>query len=182
MTLLAVHTAPAALVTLAEAKAQARVDDEDFDAQLTLMCNAASRVLDGPYSMTGRCFAAQTWNCTLAGLPTAAIIPVPGASEVAAVTYYDADNVSQTLDVGDYYRVTAIDRGLLLESDVSLPATYARADAVTFQVSNDDNIPDDIKHAALLLISAWFDDRSVGDIPPGVEALVGLHKVGWVGS
>ncbi len=179
---LTVHTAPASLVTLAEAKAQARVDGSDFDDQLTFMCSAASRVVDGPFSMTGKCFAAQAWNYTVSAFAPSIGIPVPGATTVAAITYFDAANSSQSMTVADYYRVSSSDRGLLLESDIGLPQTYSRADAVTIRVSNTTSVPDDIKHAALLLVGAWFDDRSVGAVPAGVDALVSLHKVGWLGS
>lgn len=182
MSYLTVHTAPAAIITLDEAKAQARVDGTDFDDQLTMMCSAASRVVDGPFSMTGRCFAAQAWNYTMPGFPSSCMVPVPGATSIAAISYFDADNAPQSLTEGDYYRVSVNDRGLLLESDIGLPQTYARADAVTFRAANSDNVPDDIKHAALLLVASWFDDRSIGAVPAGVDALVGLHKVGWVAS
>ena len=50
------------------------------------------------------------------------------------------------------------------------------------------DVPENLRHAILLLVSHWFHNReAVGEkklheVPVGISSLVGLSKSGWVGA
>lgn len=186
------NTGPADLVTDAEAKLQARVDGTDEDDAIAIYISSATSLIDGPESMTGRCFGSQTWDYISPCLPRSFVIPVPGAVSVSSVSYYDADDTEQSLAVDTYYRVIPVDSGLLLElkDGASLPVTHRRIDAATFTVSAGGTVPDDIKHAALMLIAHWYNSReavdtsaaSIADLPFAVSCLLDRYRIGWVSA
>lgn len=50
------------------------------------------------------------------------------------------------------------------------------------------DVPENLRHAILLLVSHWFHNREavsekkLHEVPVGIESLVGLSKCGWVGA
>lgn len=182
--ILRVNSAGSDLVSLTEAKAQTRVTSSNEDTLLGDYVSAASSMIDGPEGMAGRAFAAQTWDYILPRLPDSFLIPVPGATSVSAASYYDTDDVNQSLTVATYYRVIERDDGLLLElkDGVQLPEAYQRTDAATFTVSAGGTIPEHIKHAALVTVATWFDHREMGEVPMAAQQLINRDRAGWVGA
>ena len=78
MTLAPVRTvAPVAdLVSLAEAKAQCRVDDSDSDVLMTALIKAATDHLDGYSGVLGRALITQTWAVDFGGFSDLIRLPV----------------------------------------------------------------------------------------------------------
>lgn len=181
---LRVNSAPSGLVSLVEAKAQTRVDAGADDALLSDYILAATAAIDGPLAMAGRAFGAQTWDYILPAFYGRIVVPVPGASAVSSSSYYDTDDASQSITLSDYYRVIIRDNGLLLErkDGIATPETYTRTDAVTITVTAGGDVPEHIKHAALLTIANWYEAREMGDVPEAAKTLVNLDRNGWFGG
>lgn len=181
---LRLNTAPGNLVTVDEVKAQTRIDVTAEDGLLGDYIAAASGAIDGPLGMTGRAFGSQSWDYVMERFCTKFTIPVPGATSVTGLTYYDADDAEQTLTAGDYFYVIPKDDGLLLQlkDGVALPTTKRRDDAVTITVAAGGTVPEHIKHAALLTVASWYENREAGDVPVAAHNLIGLDRVGWAKS
>lgn len=189
--------APTALVTLDEVKAQCVISHADDDALLTRLISAASDFLDGPDARIGRALVTQTWEVDFGPLSGSARLNLPVAPLIAlsGVTYYDRDNVQQTMTAGSEVLLYADnDRAYITPAlQASWPAMYNRPDAftVTFTAGYGpaSDVPENIRHAALALISHWYENRdavSVGntasEVPMLVDALIDKDRLGWVGS
>lgn len=181
---LRVVTAPGDLITVAEAKAQARITSSYEDTLIGDYISAASAAIDGPYGMAGRIFGAQTWEYMADRLPQKFLIPVPGADTIVSFTYFDADDNSQTLTASDFYYVVPRDDGILMhqKDGAVLPRANERPDALTIRVSGGGTVPERIKHAALLTVAHWFDEREMGEVPMAAQHLINLERQGWVGA
>jgi uncharacterized phiE125 gp8 family phage protein len=102
-------TAPARYpVTLIEAKEHLRVDDNNSDAYIDSLIEAATAMLDGRDGILGRCLVQQTWELRLPDWQQAIEIPLPPLVSVSSVKYLDTGGVEQTLSTS-YYDV--IDQG-----------------------------------------------------------------------
>jgi uncharacterized phiE125 gp8 family phage protein len=168
-------------VSLTEVKAHCRVGETDDDAALTALLNAATDHLDGPDGLAGKCMVAQTWCQRLSAFGDCMRLTVEPVASVTSITYFDADNVQQTLSTS-VYELSRDRRGhyISLKPDQSWPTTYSRKDAVSITfVAGDavENVPDSLKAAVLMLVSHWDDNRDGGsEIPNSVRYLVGLRR------
>jgi len=187
MTLAPVRTvAPAAdLVSLAEAKAQCRVEDSDSDVLITALIKAATDHLDGFSGVLGRALITQTWAVDFGGFSDLMRLPVGNLLAVSSITYYDSANVQQTLASSVWTTFTDA-RGpyVMLKPGESWPAAYDRPDAVRVTWTagygaTSASVPAAIKQAALLLVGHWYDNRaavnvgsSVAEVPFAVDALI----------
>lgn len=189
--LLTMTGAPDPLVTLAEAKAQLEYADTDRDTYITSLCAVASEMIDGPYGMVGKAINEQTWTFALRAAPSGIIdVPFVPAKALQAVTYFDTDNVSQAINVNQFLLVANEDYAYLEPvSGFTWPALYDRADAITFTLQlGMADVPAGLKHAALLLVSHWFENREpVADkammaVPFALESLVNRWRVGWMAA
>lgn len=187
--LLTMTGAPDPLVTLAEAKAHLEYADSDRDSYITALCAAATEMLDGPHGMIGKAIGEQVWTMALRNVPSGEIpIPIFPVKALQSVAYYDAANVSQTINVNQFRLVANEDYAYLEPvAGFTWPAVYDRADAITFTVQlGMAEVPKGIKQAALLMIANWFENReAVSDkammpVPFAVEALINRWRVGWV--
>lgn len=104
------------------------------------------------------------YNTTSYRYPTSCSIslPKPPHISVDSITYYDADNVQQTLATDQYYVLLPYRQPATVQPVTTWPATYCRPDAVqiTF-TAGFSTVPPALKHAILLLIAEW--DRHRGD-------------------
>lgn len=176
------NSAPSGLVTATKVKAQSRIDTTADDTLIGDYILAATEAIDGPFAMAGRAFGSQTWDYVLPAFYKDILVPVPGATAVSATSYQDGDDATQSMTITDFYRVIPKDDGLLLERKTGTPATYDRTDAVTITVTAGGTVPERIKHAALLTIATWYDNREIGDVPEGAKTLINLERQGWFGG
>jgi uncharacterized phiE125 gp8 family phage protein len=169
-------TPPAATpVTLAEAKAQLRVDHADEDGKIEALIAAATSYLDGRSGVLGRCLVTQTWEITLDAFPAEEIeIPLGPVQSVTSLTYVDTAGATQTVSASDYYLDTTSPTAWVMP-EITWPDTMEAANAVTVRFIAGTavaDVPPAIKHAALLLVSTWYDDRAGTGMPPAVDALI----------
>jgi uncharacterized phiE125 gp8 family phage protein len=111
-------------VTLSEAKAQARISDNNSDGVIAGHITTAREEAE---SYMGRGILTQTWKLVLDAF--ANVIPLPMAAPLQSVTsvqYYDADGTLQTLATS-YYSVDTVARPgrVVLKPDQSWPSVQS---------------------------------------------------------
>lgn len=176
-------------VTLAEAKAQCRVDVADDDAVLTNYITAARRWCE---TIARRAFLTQTWQLWLDAWPSERfiVLRMPPLQSVSSVVYYDDADQAATLDVSNYYVDAVSEPGrVVLRSDAGWPSTTLREAngvCVTFVAgwTTAANVPPTIKHAILLIVGHWYENReaaSLGavsrEIEFGARALLDMERM-----
>lgn len=190
------------VVTLAEAKAHLRVDEDDEDDLIEALTAAAVARLDGADGMLGRCLAPQTWQLALPAFPAGGIrLPLPPTIAVTSLAYLDTTGTLVTLDPAAYRVVDGGRDGHLVLPPLSTSWDYATAaetpDAVrvTFRAGyqTDDSppalaVPKPIRQAVLLTLADWYDNRGsavvgvgVAALPVAADHLVAQFRIGWMG-
>jgi len=156
-------------VSLAEAKTQCRVTSSAEDSLLTDLISAARDAIE---DYCGAKFAEQTIRQDCSCWSDLAAVPFGPVSN-AVVTYLDADGVSQTL-ASTVYRETTTGRSahFSLKKGQAWPSVFDTADAISVQGIVGETTPERVKHAMLLAISAWFDDRESAALPDAAMSLV----------
>lgn len=185
-------------VTRTEAKAQCRIDGSDDDTLVDRLVIAARSYIE---AITGLVLVQRTMTKTFDRFPLGSAgmsLPIVPVQSISSVSYLDADGAAQTLSA-DVYKGDFPDDWfprVTLKQDQSWPTTRCEASAVTVTVTagfapSDDspadyaaNVPQDLKHAILMLVGHWYENREtvlvgVVDKPMAmaVDALVAPHKV-----
>lgn len=181
-------------ITLSEVKAQLRVEGPDDDVILTRIINVAVAYTDAQGAL-GQAMITQTWAQWMGANPTQSIKLMLGpVQSVSAVKYYDLDGVLQTDSLSKYEVFgTGLTTTVQPKSGEKWPVAQDRADAIKieFVVGYGDapaDVPDTVRHAMLLLVGHWYDNREVeliGSIsktlPFGYEPLLNIHRDAWYG-
>lgn len=180
------HSAPANdLVSLAEAKTQLVVNHSDDDALITRLIGAVSSYIDGYFGILGRALITQDWQASASNWKNFRL-PMPDVQSIVSVKYFDEDGAEQTLQSAAYDIEYDGDWPYLVFSDKPI---LQNKDQVVFVVSRhgygDDasDIPQSIRHAALMLISHYYEHRDAGsaltikEVPMGFDALVSAYRL-----
>ncbi len=189
---LRVVTAPAAgLISLAEAKAQLRVQFDDDDALIGALVLAAT---DQVQVNTQRRYMPQSLEWILQDWGDHMVLPVaPGGDsqgiEITGVTYVDENGATQTLDPSIYWaRPHGDTLRLVLQWYQIWPWLGDGPDRVliSFDITEDSVASPMAKHACKLLVSHWYENRdavvgvdnrdSSTPLPFGVEALLSPER------
>lgn len=182
---LSIVTAPTEALTLAEAKAHLRVDNDDGDDYIQSLIEVALTHLDGPLGATGQCLGAQEWAYSFNARSAESVrVPIVPATSLESITYYDSAGAEQTANVADFLLLARTDRTDIAPlQGKAWPATYDRPDAITVTLGAGNGLPANVRHAALLLISFMHENRGAtpAEAPPAVTTLVNQSRVGWVG-
>lgn len=186
-TALVTMTAPKPFIQLVEAKQHLRVDTADEDDLIAALNLAVCGALDGPDGIMHRAIGKQSLKLVLPGFShghytysryskfpgTSIELPLPPATDVSEITYYDSDNAAQTL-APDQYSLIACGTApsiLIPAFGTWWPATACRPDAVsiTFDAGfNDDNpVPGPIIAAAKLMLGDLYLNREATVYGPG---------------
>lgn len=164
-------------VSLDEAKAQCRVEDDASDGLINSLIAAATEHVE---IYTGRAIITQTWKLTLDAFTDSIMLAKGTVASVTYVKYYDVDGVEQTVSADDYtVDISSDPQWIVVNSDASWPSTLDGINAVNITfVAGYSTIPPSFKHAILLLIGQWYDNRSdvterqMISMPNAVEALL----------
>lgn len=162
-------------VSLLEAKAQCRVDGTDSETELNIYIGAAREFVE---AYTGTRLVSQTVLMQGRDFDDLAALPDAPVISVSSVKYLDTAGVEQTLST-DVYEVvtTGLSPHIRLKIDQSWPSLRDASDAVRVTaVCGYGSLPEPIRAAILLIISSWFDSRSVGPVPEGAMSLLANYR------
>lgn len=181
-------------VTVAEAKAQSRIDDSAEDSLVERLIGAATDHIEGPYGI-GVCLVEQTWELKLDYFPTVIQLPLYPVISVEKIEYEDENGNTQTVST-DTYRVDTHSNParITLEFNQHWPTTRLVSGAVTVtfkagyeQASGPDyqaNIPESLRHAILLIAAHWYEHRESvavgtvsGELPMAATAILNQYRV-----
>jgi uncharacterized phiE125 gp8 family phage protein len=126
----------------------------------------------------------QTWELVMDDFSAAMMIPKGPATAITSVKYIDQDEIEQTVTDTNYTLDAASDpQWLVLATDYSAPAVASGVNNVVIRyVAGYSTVPAAIKHAILLLIGQWYDqradatERSMIAMPNAVEALLSNYR------
>lgn len=179
-------------IAVADAKSHLRVDGTDEDAYISSLIGAATAYV-GAQGILGKALTTQTWKQVEESPSGAVNLLLHPVQSLSAVKYYDTDNALQTDTLGNY-RLISGDAWAYVEPTEGndWPTTFDRPDAVQieFVAGYDDagvSLPENVRHAMLLLIAHWYENRedvAFGQpvpIPHGVEALLSMTRGSWYG-
>ncbi len=165
-------TPPAApLITLAEVKAQARVEHDDEDLLLQHYIDAATAWLDGPAGILGRCLVTQTWRAEVDAISGPLRLPFPDTVICSAVfTDAEGGELIHELELQDQRPLLRPITGLDRSAAITFTAGYGAPTEV----------PAAIRQAMLLLVTQWYEHRQVTGtgtaLPFAVEALLAPYR------
>lgn len=194
-------------VTLAEAKAQARIDGDVDDAMITSLITAAREHVE---LVTGRCLITQTWRLALDEWPRQsrrdewwdgvregpitlleaawvdiAKAPIAGITEVRVLD----ESGTPTVWASSNYFLARRPNGhgrLTRKSGVVWPIVTLRAAGaieIDFTVGYGTlaaNVPFALRQAIRMLVAHWYDcgcDPSAAGVPKPVAAMLAAHRV-----
>lgn len=180
-------------ITLEEVKAQLRVEHDDDDTILTRLIDVAVAYTDVRGAL-GQAMITQKWAQWINSNPPQNVSLILGpVQSVTAVKYYDTDGVLQTDDVNNY-QVFGTEFATVISPKDSFawPVSQQRSDAIKieYEIGYGDaitDVPQTIRHALMLLIGHWYDNREqtgadeLSNIPFGYEEMLNLHRNCWYG-
>lgn len=177
-------------VSLALFKQHARANEATIDDEAALLYLAsARRWLERE---TGRAFINQTWRQTIDEPPSCAgaiLLTKAPLVSVTAVTSYSPTDVPTVMSGGSYFvNTTSEPARIELHDGVSWPTGIRLYSGITVDYiagygTTDTDVPEDLRHAILLLAGHWYEyreavtDLSVQEIPIGVAALKDRYRV-----
>lgn len=188
MILYTLTTPPATYpISTAEAKAACDVTFSDDDDLIDAYIAAAAGLVE---EMAGKSLVSQTWTRTSPDAVGCVALTKPPLIAVTAMTYYDRDDVEQTLDVSDFYVYKDEDRAWIEpKNDADWPDFMDRQDALSIEfTSGFATVPPELVQAVKMLVSHWYDHRMTAteakqtEVPYGVSTLVGLRRKGWIAA
>ena len=172
-------TAPAIEpLTLADAKAHARVSVTDDDALITAFIQAARERCE---NMLGRALITQTWEKVLDQFPTAIQLSWPPIQSIVSVKYIDANGAQQTLAPANYVLDNAAEPGWLVPAiNATWPDTQDVINAVRVQYKTGygdtaASIPESIKAWLKVTISTLYENREHLIVGQSPAVLPGRH-------
>lgn len=181
--------APDPVVTSAVAKEHLQIEGNDHDVVIDGVVAAATEYVE---QASGKCLGAQTWEFKCAALSgrSGFVFPKTPLISVTSLTYFDKDNASQSLAVDDFTVYSEEDHAWLVpDIGTNWPTMYARPDALTVVAQfGFSSVPPNLRAAINLMAGHLFENRdavvigsSAVSLPMGVEHLIGVSRVGWVG-
>lgn len=176
-------------VSLAEAKAHARIDDDSDDALIATLIAAARQWAEGA---TGRAFITQTWQLSLDAPRSRAIfLPRPPLQRVLSLAFFDDADTPHAWPAESAFVDTSREPGrLVLRSGAAWPSPLRATNGfkITYVAGYGDDaasVPQPIRLAILELVTAWHQNRGDGTKTPtaAAQALLAPYRarLGGVG-
>lgn len=160
-------------VTLDEARIQTRWDDSTAnDSALTLYIASARAHVE---AYCGTPLVSRTVTVKCDSFADFAVFPVVPVQSVSSVSYVDTAGATQTLAASVYeVRSDGLTASLVLKADQSWPSIQTGSRITVTAVVGYVAVPDDIKHALLLLIGGADSDREKA--ATAAESLLANHR------
>jgi uncharacterized phiE125 gp8 family phage protein len=179
-------------VTLAEAKAQLRVDFNDDDAIIGRLISTAVAFTDAKGAL-GKAMITQKWRQYVGTDPGVVRLLINPVQTVTAIRFFDPDGNEQFDNVQNY-SVFATNGFTIIQPKPGFdwPETENRPDAigVEYEAGYGDapsDVPQTVRHALMMLIAHWYERReNTADgkpqtVPFGFEELIGIERSCWYG-
>lgn len=170
-------------VSVAEAKANMRVEHSDDDALIASLIAAATDHLDGWTGMLGRALINQTWRMFVDSWPTDRRIRLPlGPVQSIAAIQFHMDGTDTTIDPGEYWLEDGVIYPVEGYAWPALSEWGAQVDFVAGYGEVASDVPPAIRQAILLLVGHWYNSREavspaqIKELPFGVEALLSPYR------
>jgi uncharacterized phiE125 gp8 family phage protein len=158
-------------VTLTEVKAHCRVDaSEDDDLLETYIAVAVGHV----EKVIGRSIMEQTWELLLDDFADTILLPKGPVQSITSVSYYDTNNVLQTVAAADYSLDNVSDPQWLVKAeDYTWPQVAEGVNNVIIRfVAGFETVPPEIKGAIFFLVNGFYDSRGGAAPSSLVDALL----------
>lgn len=151
----AVTVAATELVTIAEARQQARSDiDTDLDAELTRLITVARNHVE---AYCGIRIGAQTIVAKCDSFDDLARLPDAPAASITSITYVDPDGVTQTLSTDVYeLRADDLEASVVLKFNQSWPSIQPGSRITVTAVVGYTTAPPAVHQAMLVRIADFF--------------------------
>lgn len=166
-------------LTLAEARAFLRLDDEAEDPLVATLITTARLHVEGT---SARALMAQSWRLVLDGWPADGTVSLPVSPLVSltGVTAYDAEDAPHELALAQFR--TEPSRLLLPDYIAGTPVLRPRQgieiDYVAGYGVDAGDVPADLRQALLTLIVYWFEHRdSVSAAGAGAAVPAGFDRL-----
>lgn len=185
--------APAELpISVAEVRAQARIDSTAEDNHLALLIAAAVAHVDAT-GVLGRGIITQTWAQWVPPSPGTVRLSLGGVSQLTAVHYIAASDGALTeATLADYELIgsPAAPR-VRPKTGHAWPAAADRPDAirlsfVTGYGDDPEDVPTSVRLALMMLVAHWYETRepvtgqgAPVSIPIMFDALIEGQRIGW---
>jgi len=178
-------------VSVESCKLDLKIQHNADDTLLEDYIAAAAALVGGKSGIVGKVLTAEIWELKLSSASGCVVLPLSPVQSITSISYFDAENTAQTLDVADFYLYGDEDSALIEpKTNVVWPAVYARRDAITIRFvagfGTADDIPKNITRAIRLIVAHWYENRTavlVGvtaqELPMAVESLLGISRKGW---
>ena len=180
-------------VVLAEVKDQLRVEHPDDDVLISRLIKIAVAYTDAQGAL-GHAMIQQKWGQWVHSVPPQSVrLTVGPVSSVTAVKYYDEAGALQT-DTLSNYEITGTPFTTQIgpKDGFNWPVTQDRSDAIRIEYvagygTSPSDVPETLRHAMMLLIGHWYDNREntmmdeLSNIPYGFDMLLDMHRRSWYG-
>ena len=188
-------TAPAVLpISLVEVKAQLRIEHADEDTYLNRLIDVGVAMVDAK-GVLGQPMISQTWAQWLPATPAHEVALALGpVQSVSAVKYFDVNGSMQTDTLSNFDIFgRSMNTVIKPKSGFNWPVAQQRSDAIKIEFvagfgDAASDIPETIRHAMLMLIAFWYENREnelIGvtskTLPFGFADLLNIHREQWYG-
>lgn len=186
-------TAPSASpISLAEAKAQMRVDGSEEDAIIQRLIDAAVAFVDVQGAL-GFAMITQTWGQWIAPNPSTVSLLLGPVQSVSAIKYYDTNGDLQTATLADFNVFGTPNRITITpKTGKAWPVTQTRDDAIKIEYvigygATSASVPQTVRHALMMLVAHWYENRetsaekSMTEVPYGFHEMIGIERNAWYG-
>ena len=174
-------------VTLAEAKAQLRVDGNAEDAYITSLIVTSRLQIE---AALGLALITQRWRLTLDDWPGAGVVELPmrPVQSIESIAISHGDGAASLLPGASYHLDGMAQPARLVLKDEAPPRPNAIAEGIAIDFTAGFgllavSVPQPIRQALLLLVAHWFENREPSDanngtrIPDAVSALLAPYRV-----
>jgi uncharacterized phiE125 gp8 family phage protein len=148
-----------AVVTLAQAKKQLRIED-DFTDEDELIQSYIDAAVELSEKFIGGHILPKIMTIKADAFQNPLVFEAFPLKEVTSIKYFDADDVEQTLNPSEYILTKDSEKVFRIRFKNTLPATFKRYDAVTYEIKvGMAVVPTPIKQAIKLQIADMYERR-----------------------